>query len=76
MAAIMAGRIESLRTINGVKFGITKIVKGYFIKIYFLRCYAIFVSPDITHERRGVTLGTPCMITLSVKTESKGQPHK
>ena len=47
MAAIMAGRIESLRTINGVKFGITKIVKGYNKSNYtsFVAMLAIFVSP-------------------------------
>ena len=41
-------------------FGITKIVKGYSIQTYFLYCYAIFISEDITRQRGGVTFGTPC----------------
>ena len=42
-------------------FGITKIVKGYSIQTYFLYCYAIFISKDITRQRGGVTFGTPWM---------------
>ena len=42
-------------------FGITKIVKGYSIQTYYLCCYAIFISEDITRQRGGVTFRTPCM---------------
>ena len=42
-------------------FGINKIVKGYSIQKYFLYCYAIFISEDITRQRGGVTFGTPCI---------------
>ena len=41
-------------------FGITEIVKGYSIQTYYLYCYAIFISEDITRQRGGVTFGTPC----------------
>ena len=44
-----------------VMFGITKIVKGYSIQTYYLYCYAIFISEDITRQRGGVTFGTPCI---------------
>ena len=47
--------------INGVMFGITTIVKGYSFQTYFLYCYAIFLSEDITRKRGGVTFGTPCI---------------
>ena len=30
------------------------------IQTYFLYCYAIFISEDITRQRGGVTFGTPC----------------
>ena len=45
-------------------FGITKIVKGYSIHTYFLYCYAIFISENITRQRGGVTFGTPCITQL------------
>ena len=41
-------------------FGITTIVEGYSIQTYFLYCYAIFISEDITRQRGGLTFVTPC----------------
>ena len=47
-------------------FGITKIVKGYSIQTYFLYCYAMFISEDITRQRGGVTFGTPCTFNYCI----------
>ena len=49
-----------------VMFGITQIVKGYSIQTYYLYCYAIFISEDITRQRGGVTFGTPCTFLIHV----------
>ena len=53
-----------------VMFGITTIVKGYSIQTYFLYCYAIFISEDITRQRGGVTFGTPCTSYDSLEIKS------
>ena len=38
-----------------------KIVTSYSIQTYFLYCYAIFISEDVTRQRGGVNFGIPCI---------------
>ena len=40
------------------------LLDDFFTHLSELKCYAIFVSPDITRQRGGASVGTPCICLL------------